>query len=134
MRQKVFEVVSIKRNKSGTSGGMQGLPNGERYMNTTLDILVKDAYGSFSENQVIGMPSWAKSDRYDIEVRVDADTANEWKTLSNKERFKQEQPMLQTMLADRCKFKTKELPVYDLVIAKGGLGDPLHRWISARIV
>lgn len=125
MRQRVFEVVSIKPNKSGTSGGIQGLPNGERYMNTTLDILVKDAYGSFSEDQVVGMPSWAKSDRYDIEVRVDADTANEWKTLSNKERFKQEQPMLQAMLADRCKLKvhleTKELPVYDLVIAKGGL-------------
>jgi uncharacterized protein (TIGR03435 family) len=33
--------------------------------------------------------------------------------------------MLQTMLTDRCKlkvhFETKELPVYDLVIAKGGL-------------
>lgn len=124
-KPKVFEVVSIKPNKSGTSGGIQGLPNGERYMNTTLDILVKDAYGSFSEDQVVGMPSWAKSDRYDIEVRVDADTADEWKTKSNKERFKQEQPMLQSMLADRCRLKahleTKELPAYDLVIAKGGL-------------
>lgn len=33
--------------------------------------------------------------------------------------------MLQAMLADRCKlkvhFETKELPVYDLVIAKRGL-------------
>jgi uncharacterized protein (TIGR03435 family) len=32
--------------------------------------------------------------------------------------------MLQTLLADRCKlkvhFETKELPAYDLVIAKGG--------------
>jgi uncharacterized protein (TIGR03435 family) len=94
-------------------------------VNTTLDILVKDAYGTSSEDQVFGMPSWAKSDRYDVDVRVDADTANEWKTLSNKERFKQEQPMLQAMLADRCKLKvhleTKELPVYDLVIAKGGV-------------
>lgn len=101
------------------------MPNGERYMNTTLDILVKDAYGSFSEDQVVGMPSWAKSDRYDIEVRVDADIASEWKNLSKKERWKQEKALLQVMLADRCKlkvhFETKELPVYDLVIAKGGL-------------
>jgi uncharacterized protein (TIGR03435 family) len=48
-----------------------------------------------------------------------------WKTLASKERLKQEQPMLQMMLADRCKlkvhFETKELPVYDLVVAKGGL-------------
>jgi uncharacterized protein (TIGR03435 family) len=125
MRPKVFEVVSIKPNKSGTSGGIQGLPNGERYMNIALDILVKDAYGSFSEDQVVGMPSWAKSDRFDIEVRVDADTANEWKNLSKKERWEQEKGPLQVMLADRCNlkvhFETKELPVYDLMIAKGGL-------------
>ena len=121
----VYDVVSIKPNKSGTSGGSQGLPNGERYMNATLDILVKDAYGTFSEDRVVGMPSWAKSDRYDIELRVDANTADRWKSLSNKGRWKQEQPMLQAMLADRCKlkvhFETKELPVYDLVIAQGGL-------------
>ena len=101
------------------------MPNGERYVNTTLDILVKDAYGSFSENQVLGMPSWAKSDRYDIELRVDAATADEWKSMSDEERLKQEQPMLQKMLADRCKLKvhleTKTLPVYDLLVAKAGL-------------
>jgi uncharacterized protein (TIGR03435 family) len=41
------------------------------------------------------------------------------------ERWKLEEPMLQSMLADRCKLKvhreTREMPVYDLVIAKGGL-------------
>lgn len=123
--QKTFEVVSIKPNKLGTSGGTQTLPNGERYVNTTLDILVKDAYGSFSEDQVVGMPSWARSDRYDIELRVDAATANEWRSMSDEVRFEQEQPMLQNMLADRCKLKvhleTKTLPVYDLLISKAGL-------------
>jgi len=125
VRPRVFEVVSIKPNKQGTAGGIQGLPNGERYVNTTLDILVKDAYGIYSENRVLGMPSWAQSERYDVEVRVDADTANEWTALSNKERLKQEQPMLQAMLVDRCKLQAhleeKVLPVYDLVVAKGGL-------------
>lgn len=125
MKPKSFEVVSIKPNKEGTAGGGQVLPNGERYLNAPLDMLIKGAYGTYSEGQVVGLPSWAKSERYDIEVRVDSDTANEWKNLSNKERWKQEQPMLQAMFADRCKlrvhFETKELPVYDLVIAKGGL-------------
>ena len=86
---------------------------------------MKDAYGSFSENQAVGMPSWAKSEHYDVEVRADADTADAWKKLSNKEQWKEQQPMLQAMLADRCKlqvhFETKEMPVYDLVIAKHGL-------------
>jgi uncharacterized protein (TIGR03435 family) len=42
-----------------------------------------------------------------------------------KERASEEEPMMQSILADRCQFKahgeTKEPPVYDLVIAKGGL-------------
>jgi hypothetical protein len=76
-------------------------------------------------NQIVGVPSWAKSEPYDVEAKVDADTAEAWKNLTNVERWKQEQPMLQSLLADRCKlkvhFETKELPVYDLVIARGGL-------------
>jgi len=122
---KVFEVVSIKPNQSGLSGGAQVLPNGEHYIDTTLDLLIRGAYGIYNESQVMGMPSWSKSDRYDVEARVDAATADSWKSLSSKERWKQEQPMLQAMLAERCKLKvhleTKELPAYDLVVTKGGL-------------
>ena len=122
---KVFEIVSIKPNQSGSSGGAQVLPNGEHFIDTTLDLLIRGAYGIYNESQVVGMPSWAKEDRYDVEARVDAATADSWRSLPGKERWKQEQPMLQAMLADRCKlrvhFETKELPAYDLVIAKGGL-------------
>jgi uncharacterized protein (TIGR03435 family) len=125
-KPKVYEIVSIKPSKPGAPGGsMQGLPNGFRDTNTTLDTLVEGAYGIINGNQVVGIPSWAESEPYDIEAKVDADTADAWKSLTNKERWKQEQPMLQALLADRCKlkvhFETKELPVYDLVIAKGGL-------------
>ncbi|MBS1802735.1 MAG: TIGR03435 family protein [Acidobacteria bacterium] len=122
---KVFEVVSIKPNQSGLTGGAQVLPNGEHYIDTTLELLIRGAYGMYSESQVMGMPSWAKSDRYDVDARVDAATADSWKSLARTERWKQEQPMLQAMLADRCKLKvhleTKELPAYDLVVTKGGL-------------
>lgn len=121
----VYEVVSIKPSKPGTSGSTEGLPNGFRDVGITLDTLVKDAYGTYNEGQVIGMPSWAKSEPYDVEAKVDAETADAWKNLSIKERWKEEHPMLQSALSDRCKlkvhFETKELPVYDLVIAKGGL-------------
>jgi uncharacterized protein (TIGR03435 family) len=122
---KVYEVVSIRPSKQGTLSGTQALPNGFRDINITLDTLVKDAYATYNEGQVMGMPSWAKSEPYDVEAKVDADTADAWKSLSDKERWKQEQPMLQSALAERCKlkvhFETKELPVYDLVIDKGGL-------------
>lgn len=123
--QKVFEVVSIKPSKPNTTGGTQDFPDGFRYTNIAIDVVVDGAYGMMNGDHVIGMPSWAKSDHYDIEGRIDSDTAEAWKNLSNRERWNQEQPMLQALLADRCKlkvhFETREMQAYDLVIAKGGL-------------
>jgi len=121
-----YEVVSIKLNKSGGVVVLATPPDGIRYLNVLLLPLVVRAYGIMnSETQIVGLPGWARSERYDVEARVDADTAEAWKKLSVEERRKQEQPMMQALLADRCRFKahleTRELPVYDLVIAKGGL-------------
>lgn len=130
-KPKVYEVATIKPSKPDTPGGTEDLPNGFRDTNIALDLLVEDAYDIINGNrivrvnQVLGMPSWAKSEPYDVEAKVDADTADSWKNLTTIQKWKQEQPMLQTLLADRCKlkvhFETKELPVYDLVIAKHGL-------------
>ena len=123
-KSKTYEVVSIKPSKFATTGGTQELPDGFRYTNMVLDSFVDGAYG-MNGDHVIGMPSWAKSDHYDIEAKVDSDTAEAWKKLTYDERWKQEQPMQQALLAERCKLKvhveTREMQAYDLVIAKGGL-------------
>lgn len=121
-----FEVVSIKPDKSDHRGAsMQSLPDGFRWTNFPVASLIHNAYGTFMDNQIEGLPSWAQSEPYDIEAKVDAKTAESWKDLSYKERWKREQPMMQLVLADRCQLKvhrqTRQLPVYDLVIAKGGL-------------
>jgi uncharacterized protein (TIGR03435 family) len=121
-----YEVVSIKPTEPGARGGeWRSPPDGFRFRNMPLSSLIYSAYGIIMDSQVSGMPEWAESDRYDVEAKVDADTAEAWKNLSWKERWKQEQPMIQLLLADRCHLKvhreTKELPVYDLIIAKGGL-------------
>ncbi len=121
-----YEIVSIKPDKSGSPGAtMQTLPDGFRWTNFPVSSWVRGAYGVFMDSQIVGLPEWADSEPYDIETKVDAETAEAWKKLSYKERSKQEEPMMQSLLADRCKLKahleTRELPVYDLVIAKGGL-------------
>jgi uncharacterized protein (TIGR03435 family) len=122
-----YEVVSIKPNKAGTlsAGGTRTLPDGFEYMNIPLSIFLKGAYGLALDSQVAGLPGWAREENYDIVAKVDMDTAERWKKLSRKERLKEEQPMKQSILADRCHFKgheeTRELPVYDLVIARGGV-------------
>jgi uncharacterized protein (TIGR03435 family) len=121
-----FEIVSIKPDKSGNPGAlMQNLPDGFRWTNFPVSTWIRSAYDVIMDSQVVGLPGWATSETYDIEAKTDAETAEAWKKLNYKERWKLEQPMLQSLLADRCQLKmhreTRDLPVYDLVIAKGGL-------------
>lgn len=121
-----YDVISIKPDKSGDhSGGWKSVPDGFVFTNMTLQPLVYSAYGIIMDSQLKGLPEWAESEHYDIEAKVDAGTAAEWQKMTWKERVRQEQPLSQALLADRCQFKghqeTRELPVYDLVIAKGGL-------------
>jgi uncharacterized protein (TIGR03435 family) len=125
-KQPAFEVVSIKSNKSGDPGSSTyRLPDGFRNVNMPLATLVRSSYGIIMDEQIVGMPAWAQSERYDVEAKVDADTAEAWKKLAWPERLKQEQPMMRALLADRCNLKvhheTRLAPVYDLVIAKGGV-------------
>jgi len=122
-----YEVVSIKPNKAGSdsAGGTQSKPDGFEDTNFPLSLFVFGAYGVSIDSQVAGLPGWARQENYDIVAKVDADTAERWKKLSSKERLKEERSIMQSILADRCQFKahqeTKELPVYDLVIARRGL-------------
>ena len=121
-----YEIVSIKPHKAESGSSPSGsLPDGSEWHDMPLFSLVSGAYGIIMDDQISGLPGWAKQESYDILVKVDAETAERWKKLSKKEREKEEQPMMRSLLADRCHFKaheeTKELPVYNLVIAKGGL-------------
>ena len=121
-----YEIVSIRPHKSGSdSSGFRFLPDGDEWTNMPLSVIVGGAYGISMDNQVSGLPDWARRENYDIMAKVDANTAERWKGLSRKQRIQEERPMMQLILEDRCQFKahleTKELPVYDLVIAKGGL-------------
>lgn len=118
-----YEVVSIKPSKPGTPGTIETLPNGFRDTDTTIGDVLRNAFGIFYDKQIIRMPPWTESELYDIEAKVEADTANRWQRLTSRERRKEEQPMMQALLIDRCKlkfhFESKELPVYDLVITNG---------------
>jgi uncharacterized protein (TIGR03435 family) len=73
---------------------------------------------------ITGGPSWLTNDRYDVYAKVDESLVEAMKKMSDKERYAQFRPMLQTLLKDRFKLQvrvvTKEAPIYALVIAKGG--------------
>ncbi len=121
-----YEVISIRPHKSfGGEAGIWFRPVGLESKSLTLAPLIAGAYGIANQSQVYGLPGWVASSSYDIQAKVDAQTADAWKNLSAVQLAKQQEPMLRTLLADRCRLKahleTRELPVYDLVIAKSGL-------------
>ena len=119
-----FEVASIKPNRSGEASSRTMIKPGRfTATNTTAESLVAFAF-NVKEFQVKGGPSWFRSQGYDIEAKVEDSVAEKLQKLPSDELRKQMRLMIQAMLADRFELKvsreTKELPVYALVVAKGG--------------
>jgi uncharacterized protein (TIGR03435 family) len=73
--------------------------------------------------QVTGGPSWVTDATWDIIAKVDSPVPD-WEHLRNDARGAIEQQRMQAVLAQRfalkCHFETRQLPVYNLVVAKGG--------------
>lgn len=94
-------------------------PDGFMVINGTVHMLLTAAYDA-NQDQLIGEPGWAKTDRFDIEAKV---TGPEAATVA-KLTAEQRRAMLQQLLAERFKVtahrETRELPVYTLKVAKGG--------------
>jgi uncharacterized protein (TIGR03435 family) len=76
-----------------------------------------------SNGWVIG-PAWINSTRYVIQGKPPDSVRDAMQTMSPAERSKTVQTMQQGLLADRFKlkahFETREMPIYRLVLAKGG--------------
>jgi uncharacterized protein (TIGR03435 family) len=115
---KQFEVASIKPMEPAMGGKMaveiQMAPGG-RFIAKGLNLrmLIQQAY-DLRDFQISGLPSWASTDRYEINAK------GEGETIAREDI----RPMLQGLLADRFQLKirreTKEAPVYNLVVAKDG--------------
>jgi bla regulator protein blaR1 len=110
-----FEVASIKPNNSGDNRVMFRA-NGGRFTvaGATVKMLIQQAY-RVRDFQLSGGPAWLGSDRFDIEAKPEnvSDMTPERMPL-----------MLQNLLVERFQLKThketKELPIYELVVAKDG--------------
>jgi uncharacterized protein (TIGR03435 family) len=116
-----FEVASIKpTNPAMSGGGVHFTPDGFSAQGATLQTLLGEAFGKEDE-QIIGAPSWTSTDRFDIQAKVNASDVPKLKDIMKSD---QRWQLVVQLLADRSNLKlhheTKELPVYALVIAKGG--------------
>ncbi len=123
-----YDVASFKVNKSGPGRAMASTSeDGLTATNFNLKELVGIAYGILTaaqDGRIVGAPSWITSEAYDVEAKMDSATAEALKKLSPDNRALARQHMFQELLTERCKlaahWETKEFPVYELVIAKGG--------------
>lgn len=121
-----FDVISIRPHKetSNYSHWLTPTPDGYGAQNIEVSALIFNAFELKCPEQIVGLPTWASEDSFDIEAKVDDDTLTAYQKLSDRERKEHAAPMLRTMLADRFKLKvhheTRVLPVYALVVAKSG--------------
>jgi uncharacterized protein (TIGR03435 family) len=119
-----FDVASVKPHQPSNPLGtmMQELRGKIEYRRMPLFAVIRRAY-SVQSQQIVG-PSWLSAETYDIEAEFPPETPDE--------RFRL---MLQNLLAERFHLKVhhdkKELPAYELVLAKDGL--KMHRSESGRL-
>jgi uncharacterized protein (TIGR03435 family) len=121
-----FEVVSIKPNISGDPNrGYISFqtPGSLTATQVTTRLIIRFAY-NIKDFQLSGGPGWINSEAYDIDAKVDDSLAVKLAKLPTEQRLDQNRLMVQSLLADRFKLSvtrsTRELPVYALVVAKGG--------------
>ena len=124
-----FDVISIRPNKnlSQIKNGIEttttisrDTPDGFSASNYYLKSLIFDAYGLKQFYQIVGGPGWIDSEGFDIEAKVVPAGGSTPQPLTRELR----KQMQRSLLADRFKLavhnETRELPVYELVVAKNG--------------
>lgn len=116
----VFDVVAIHENKSATNMSTVRW-GGDAFIasNTTLTSLLMSSYG-IREDLISGLPGWAESLHFDVNAKVSDPDADVLKKLSRDQRRAMMVAFLNDRFHLRAHIETKTLPVYDLVIAKGG--------------
>jgi uncharacterized protein (TIGR03435 family) len=136
-----YQIVSIKPHKPDGNGNFTRiLPDGYSAAGISLQELVVQAYGfgtnPMTDQELARQPAWFKSATFDINARVDSSDVPALQDSMNPKGLAEyisdlqnhipnaRMLMLQELLADRFHMKVhheiKQLPVYALIVAKGG--------------
>lgn len=115
-----FEVASIRPTPaSDASGFIHSDPaGGLRARGLTVKLLIQNAY-DLKSFQVIGLPSWAETVRYDISAKAEDPLST-----PPDERKPRLEGRMRSLLTERFKLaaheSTKDVPIYELVVGKNG--------------
>ena len=119
-----FSVASVKtttqrgRGSISTAGGRFNAPIANLW--TLLRWAYRPPEGGpifYTEYQIIGAPDWLQTARFSVEAKAEDE--------SRQVPAEEMQAMLQSLLEDRFRLKvhreTRQMPMYELVVAKGGI-------------
>ena len=115
-----YDVMTIKPNITG-SGSMGMDTKGDHFVahNISLKHLLQYVY-DLNEDSILGVPAQLDSVRFDIEAKVVEPDLDVLKKMNSEQR----RAMLQPLVTERFQLKThtesRILPVYELVVVKGG--------------
>ncbi len=120
-----WDVVSIKPHRALDNSGMTRiLPDGFEMQNMTIHSLFGNAFPFRSGDEIVGWPAWTNSEHFDIRAKMDAETAEAFHKLRGNDGGDMWRLMMRQLLEDRLALKyhieKRELPVYELAIAKHG--------------
>jgi uncharacterized protein (TIGR03435 family) len=101
---------------------MRYSPDGMNAACVPLLFVIQQAYALLQPTVIFGAPEWVKSDRlWNIDARVAGEDVAAYSALKPSDKYS----MMRSALADRFHMKAhmerREIPVYELVVAKGGL-------------
>src|SRR5215470_12322505 len=114
----VFEVASVKPNKSGSQRSPSMILPGGRFTatNNTVRALILNAYNQTPPYLLSGGPSWIDSEAYDVDAKP-ADGAIPL-SLRGRPLWDKTHTMLRALLADRfhleIRTESKEMPLYEI--------------------
>jgi uncharacterized protein (TIGR03435 family) len=137
-----YELASIhKTPEENTAWSIHDDSDGLTARAATLRSLIGEAYGfslgQLNDQQLVGVPAWAKTQRFDIKAKVDSTNVAKLQELTKAATMMVEarqivsrtptfrMVMLQRLLEDRFQLKVhyeqRVMPLYEMVVAKGGV-------------
>lgn len=116
-----FEVSTVKPSKPQMGDSMMMFTaDGVSITGIPLRMIIREAFG-IEDDRIIGEPGWVKSSNFDIEAKVAAEDVPRLKGISIDQRRQMLVPLLEERFGLKIHHETREMPEYDLVIAKGGV-------------
>jgi len=115
-----YEVATFKpTTETDNRRTLMMTPDGTSMHGVDIQMLLQQAFG-VERDRIVAAPKWVQSNRYDIEAKVAPEDAPKMDKLKIEQRREMLLPLLEERLNLKYHHETRELPMYELVVAKGG--------------